>query len=161
MVIMPGVPLRVLLLMAAAIPLAAASLPTGFSETLVASGMSSPTAFAFAPDGRLFVCQQNGQLRVIKNGALLTTPFVSLSVDSAGERGLLGIAFDPDFAANQWVYVYYTTTTTPRYNRVSRFTASGDVAMPPTTTAARSTSDPMASSMSPSATMQPVRTPRR
>jgi glucose/arabinose dehydrogenase len=129
MAIMPDLPRRVLLLMAAAIPLAAASLPAGFSETLIASGISSPTAFAFAPDGRLFVCQQNGQLRIIKNGSLLTTPFVSLSVDSAGERGLLGIAFDPDFAANQWVYVYYTTTTTPRYNRVSRFTASGDIAM--------------------------------
>ena len=46
---------------------------------------------AFAPDGRLFVCQQGGQLRVIKNGALLSAPFVTLAVDSSGERGLLGI----------------------------------------------------------------------
>ena len=65
----------------------------------------------FAPDGRLFVCQQGGQLRVIKNGVLLSTPFVSLTVDSNGERGLLGVAFDPNFASNQYVYVYYTTTT--------------------------------------------------
>ncbi len=47
---------------------AAAVLPPGFSESLVASGISSPTAMAFAPDGRLFVCQQGGQLRVIKDG---------------------------------------------------------------------------------------------
>jgi glucose/arabinose dehydrogenase len=108
--------------------LQAASLPAGFTEAQVASGLSSPTAFAFAPDGRLFVCLQGGQLRVIKNGALLATPFVTVSVDSAGERGLLGVAFDPNFAANQFVYVYYTVSTTPRFNRVSRFTANGDVA---------------------------------
>ena len=67
-----------------------------------------PTAMAFSPDGRLFVCLQGGQLRVIKNGALLPTPFVSLTVDSSGERGLLGVTFDPNFASNQFVYVYYT-----------------------------------------------------
>ena len=83
---------------------------------------------AFAPDGRLFVCLQTGQLRVIKNGALLANPFVSLTVDSFGERGLLGIAFDPSFASNQFVYVYHTVPGTPAHNRVSRFTANGDVA---------------------------------
>jgi glucose/arabinose dehydrogenase len=83
----------------------------------------------FAPDGRLFVCQQTGQLRIIKNGGLLATPFVSLTVDSFGERGLLGIAFDPDFVSNQFVYVYHTVPGTPAHNRVSRFTANGDVAV--------------------------------
>ena len=107
----------------------AASLPSGFTETLVASGMSSPTAMAMAPDGRLFVCQQNGRLRVIKNGALLSTPFVIINVDSNGERGLLGVAFDPDFNSNGYVYVYYTTASSPTHNRVSRFTANGDVAV--------------------------------
>jgi len=107
---------------------AAATLPTGFSETMVSSGLSSPTAMDFAPDGRLFVCQQGGQLRVIKNGVLLATPFVTLTVDSSGERGLLGIAFDPSFATNNFVYVYYTVPGSPSHNRVSRFTASGDVA---------------------------------
>jgi glucose/arabinose dehydrogenase len=107
----------------------AAGLPPGFQETRVAAGLSSPTAMAFAPDGRLFICQQGGQLRVFKNGALLPTPFVSLNVDSSGERGLLGVAFDPNFAVNQWVYVYYTVNTTPRRNRISRFTANGDVAL--------------------------------
>jgi glucose/arabinose dehydrogenase len=83
----------------------------------------------FAPDGRLFVCLQGGQLRIIKNGGLLTTPFVSLTVDSVGERGLLGIAFDPNFASNQFVYLYHTVPGTPAHNRVSRFTANGDVAV--------------------------------
>jgi len=107
----------------------AATLPAGFTETRVATGLSNPTAMEFAPDGRLFVCLQDGRLRVIKNGALLSTPFLSLTVDSSGERGLLGIAFDPNFASNNFVYVYYTATTSPRHNRVSRFTANGDVAV--------------------------------
>jgi glucose/arabinose dehydrogenase len=83
---------------------------------------------AFSPDGRLFVCLQGGQLRVIKNGSLLAAPFVSLTVDSNGERGLLGLTFDPNFASNQFVYVYYTVPGAPAHNRISRFTASGDVA---------------------------------
>src|SRR2546426_11659168 len=107
----------------------AASLPTGFTETQIASGLSGPTAMAFAPDGRLFVCQQGGQLRVIKNGSLLTTPFLTVTVDSSGERGLLGVAFDPDFPTNGFVYIYYTATTPATHNRVSRFTANGDVAV--------------------------------
>jgi glucose/arabinose dehydrogenase len=102
----------------------AATLPANFTETTFASGFSNPTAMTFAPDGRLFVCQQDGQLRVFKNGALLATPFVSLTVDSNGERGLLGVAFDPNFATNSFVYLYYTATTPQIHNRVSRFTAS-------------------------------------
>lgn len=102
----------------------AATLPSGFAETRVATGLASPTAMSFAPDGRLFVCEQGGRLRVIKNGALLSQPFVTLSVNSSGERGLLGVAFDPNFASNGFVYVYYTTAAAPIHNRVSRFTAS-------------------------------------
>jgi glucose/arabinose dehydrogenase len=103
---------------------AGATLPAGFSEFRVAAGLASPTAMAFAPDGRLFVAQQGGALRVIKDDALLAQPFVTVSVSSAGERGLLGVALDPDFASNRRVYVYYTTPTSPIHNRVSRFTAS-------------------------------------
>ena len=109
----------------------AANLPTGFTEVQVGGNLSgSLTAMAFAPDGRLFVCQQGGQLRVIKNGVLLSTPFVSLTVDSSGERGLLGIAFDPNFATNHYLYGYYTVATSPIHNRVSRLTAAGNTAAP-------------------------------
>jgi glucose/arabinose dehydrogenase len=107
----------------------AATLPTGFTEALVASGLSNPTAMQFAPDGRLFVAEQGGRLRVIKNGALLATPFLTVTVSSVGERGLLGIAFDPNFATNHFVYIYYTATTPAIHNRISRFTANGDVAV--------------------------------
>ena len=101
-----------------------ATLPTGFAETRVATGMPSPTAMAVAPDGRIFVAQQGGALRVVKNGALLAQPFLTVSVNASGERGLLGVAFDPNFATNNFVYVYYTTSSAPIHNRVSRFTAS-------------------------------------
>ena len=117
-----------LLVISGARVLNAATVPTGFTDTLVANGLNNPTSMALAPDGRIFVCQQGGALRVIKNGVLLATPFLTVSVDSAGERGLLGVAFDPNFASNQLVYVYYTVPT-PAHNRVSRFIASGDVAL--------------------------------
>jgi glucose/arabinose dehydrogenase len=111
------------------VPGRAATVPSGFTETLVANGLVSPTAMQFAPDGRLFVAEQGGRLRVIKNGALLSTPFVTLTVSSTGERGLLGIAFDPSFATNQFVYLYYTATSPTIHNRISRFTANGDLAV--------------------------------
>ncbi len=107
----------------------AATVPAGFADSTYVSGLVAPTAMEFAPDGRLFVTQQGGQLRVIENGALLAAPFVSVAVNSTGERGLLGIAFDPNFASNQYVYVYYTTTAGDAHNRVSRFTANGNVAV--------------------------------
>ncbi len=112
----------------------AATLPEGFTQSRVATGLEYPTAMAFAPDGRLFVAEQAGKLRVIEGGRLLDTPFVNLStkVDSSGERGLLGVAFDPAFSDNGYVYVYYTkeaASSTPAHNRVVRFTASGDRAV--------------------------------
>ena len=82
----------------------------------------------FAPDGRLFISEQDGALRIVKNGLLLPTAFVTLPVNSSGERGLLGVAFHPAFATNGFVYIYYTANSPTVHNRVSRFTAVGDVA---------------------------------
>ena len=106
----------------------AATLPTGFTEAAFGASMATGcTAMAFAPDGRLFVSQQNGSLRVIKNGVLLGPAFMTLSVDSNGERGLLGVAFDPSFSTNHFIYAYHTVAGSPAHNRVSRYTANGDV----------------------------------
>ncbi|WP_420148567.1 PQQ-dependent sugar dehydrogenase [Spirosoma sp.] len=103
--------------------------PAGFSQVQIASGLNNPTAMAFAPDGRIFVTEQNGQLRIIKNGSLLPTPFVTISnVYSSGEAGLNGVALDPNFTTNGYVYLYYTVPGAPYNNRISRFTAVGDVA---------------------------------
>jgi len=98
------------------------ALPEDFVDSIFADGFSNPTSMAFAPDGRLFVAENGGDLRVVKNGSVLATPFLSVSVDSDGERGLNGITFDPDFTNNGFVYVYYTTDDSSN-NRISQFTA--------------------------------------
>jgi glucose/arabinose dehydrogenase len=107
------------------------SVPSGFQDNLVAR-VSSPIALAFTPDGRLLIAEQGGRLRVFKN-SLLATPALNLSsrLCSDSERGLLGVAVDPQFASNRYVYLYYTfdkfnncatQTTNVPVNRVSRFT---------------------------------------
>src|ERR1051325_7830541 len=110
--------------------LKSATLPPGFTETQVGGNLGgTPTAMEFAPDGRIFVCLQEGRVRVIQNGALLATPFVTVATTANNERGLLGISFDPNFASNQFVYLYYTVISSPIHNRISRFTANGNVAV--------------------------------
>jgi glucose/arabinose dehydrogenase len=109
------------------------SLPPNFTDTVEGSGLNLATAIALAPDGRIFACEQPGTLRIIQNGVLLATPFVTISVDSNGERGLLGVTLDPNFSSNQYVYVYYTVPANggnPPHNRVSRFTGNGNQAVP-------------------------------
>ena len=105
------------------------ALPAGFVRSTVAQGFGSLlTSAAFAPDGRLFLTELTGRVRIVKNGALLPTPFATLPVLDGGERGLLGVALDPDFAANGHVFLYFTTPQGS--NRISRFTAAGDVVAP-------------------------------
>lgn len=114
--------------------LTAATLPAGFTETEMASFTGSPTCMQFSPDGKLFIAQQNGVMPVWQNGSQLSANFFAnqpLVTDTASERGLLGIAFDPNFASNRFVYVYYTTVGGDHHNQVVRFTAdsSGNLAV--------------------------------
>ena len=104
----------------------AASLPEGFTETQIAIGMTSVTRMEVSPDNRIFVCEQGGNVRIIHDGILQPTPFLTVSADTLGEHGLVGITFDPDFLNNHYLYVYYTAATPTVHNRVSRFTADGD-----------------------------------
>lgn len=104
-----------------------ASVPSGFVDSTVVTGLDKPTQMAFTPDGRLLVAEQGGKLRVVKNGALLSTPAISLTVNKAGERGFSGVVADPDFANNNYIYLYYTRYSgAVAHNRLSRFTMSGD-----------------------------------
>src|SRR5262249_45638802 len=82
--------------------------PAGFTETAVATALSSPTSMDIAPDGRVFIAQQNGVIRIVENDALLPTQFGKLTVDSSYEHGLLGITLDPNFETNHYLYVFYT-----------------------------------------------------
>jgi uncharacterized repeat protein (TIGR03806 family) len=122
-------PLAALLLSSTA-ALRADALPEGFTQSPVVAGLTGATAMEVAPDGRVFVCEQTGALRVVKDDKLLPEPFVSVRVDSSWERGLLGVAFDPRFAYNGFVYLCYISPTPYPHHRVSRFTARGDRAVP-------------------------------
>ncbi|GAA5116944.1 PQQ-dependent sugar dehydrogenase [Luteolibacter yonseiensis] len=114
----------------------AATLPAGFAETKIADDLN-PVTMSFSPDGRLFLCEKHGLLRLIDGEKLLPKPVLDLSskVDAWNERGLLSVCFDPEFSKNGWIYVYYTHNRDPddkartsSNNRVSRFTLKGDVA---------------------------------
>jgi uncharacterized repeat protein (TIGR03806 family) len=111
-------------------PLSAASFPDGFEERTVVAGLTGATAMEVAPDGRVFVCEQTGTLRVVKHDRLLPEPFLAVAVDSSWERGLLGVALDPEFPAQPFVYVTYVVAKPYPHHRVSRFTAAGDRAVP-------------------------------
>ncbi len=115
---------------------AAATLPAGFSDQFVAA-VQSPVALAWTPDGRMLINSKEGALRIYENGALLPDPALDLSsvICADSERGLLGVAVDPDFTSNHYVYLYYTfkkhgvcESRTPNIpvNRVSRFVLNDD-----------------------------------
>lgn len=78
----------------------------------VVTGLSSPV-YLTAPSGdaRLFVVEQPGRIRIVKNGQLLATPFLDITarVKAGGEQGLLSMAFDPQYAANGFFHVYFTS----------------------------------------------------
>jgi len=116
---------------------AAAVVPSGFSDDLVVA-VSGPTALAFTPDRRMLVTTQGGTLRVVQNGAMAASPAVDLTsrICSQSERGVLGVAVDPAFATNRFVYLYYTHNLFGTcVNRVSRWVlndanvASGEVVL--------------------------------
>lgn len=106
------------------LPLTAHALPARFSKSVVIRGLYAPTAMAFLPDGRVLVAEQAGTLRLIDHSQLQTTPYLTVRTTATGERGLLGVAVDPNFNRNHYVYVYYTVPGTPAHNRVRRFTQS-------------------------------------
>jgi uncharacterized protein (TIGR03437 family) len=119
------------------------TLPPGFTDTLVAS-VASPTAIAFLPNGKMLITTQGGTIRIFDGSTLLATPALNISsrICSNSERGLLGIAVDPDFNTNQWIYVFYTHpgnggcgtgSTAGPWNRVSRFTFNGANTIDPAT----------------------------
>ena len=106
------------------------ALPTGFAATQVASQLLSPTAMTVAPDGRAFIALQGGDVRIVQNGDLLPTPFLSIATSYGNaSQGLFGITLDPNFESNGYVYVDYTVGGSTAYQRISRFTADGNVAV--------------------------------
>jgi uncharacterized protein (TIGR03437 family) len=120
-------------------------LPAGFSDARVFA-VGGPTAIAFTPDQRMLVSTQSGTLRVFQNDTLLPAPalsFPATRICTNSERGLLGLAVDPDFARNQFIYLYYTfrrpngdcgsRSLNGPVNRVSRFVLPANNVVDPNT----------------------------
>ena len=115
------------------------TLSSGFAQTQLAHGLSKPVAIAFAPNGDIYVAEQTGTILIYRNGAILPTPVVTIpNVYSSGECGLLGLAFDPNFATNGYLYVSYTVSVTntagtiQSFAQLSRFTVVNDTINPST-----------------------------
>lgn len=99
--------------------------PPGFAANeVISSGLSGPTCFCIAPDGRIFIAQKNGAIRIWKEGeGLLTAPFHTFPAYNSSERGLIGMALDPDFKSNGRVYVHYNTSESPGFAVIARVAA--------------------------------------
>jgi glucose/arabinose dehydrogenase len=107
-------------------PASAAPPPEFQTSLVVGAGLNEPSGFEIAPDGRIFILERSGTIKIFKNGQLLEEPFAVLPSEATGDRGLIGVAFDPEFGVtNHYVYFYYTGLDLR--NRLVRFDASGDV----------------------------------
>jgi glucose/arabinose dehydrogenase len=103
--------------------------PSGYSWQMVVSGLNRPEGLVNAGDGsrRLFILEQGGLIRILKDGTLLPTPFLDLTqkVSCCGERGLLGLVFHPKYAENGFFYVDYTESANNRlYTVIARYSVS-------------------------------------
>jgi glucose/arabinose dehydrogenase len=114
-------------------PTASAQRPLGLEE--VATGLRSPL-YATSPPGdleRVFIVEQGGRIKILRDGAVLPTLFLDVTAltNNSGERGLLGLAFHPNYASNGWFYINYTNTSgNTRVDRITVSATDPDVADP-------------------------------
>jgi glucose/arabinose dehydrogenase/PKD repeat protein len=129
----------------AATPAHAATLPAGFDLVTVKSGFTQPTEVAWAPDGRMFVAEKQGKVRLVTaDGTLLPSAILDITakVNHYSDRGLLGLAVDRDFATNHWLYLLYVAelspmnpdTGTAAVSRLTRVTVNANNTVSPETT---------------------------
>jgi len=118
---------------------AAVTFLDAFDDEAVVNGLTRPTCMAFSPDGRIFVAEKGGRIKVVTAaGQLLSTPFATVAVNNANDRGLLGITLDPNFPGTPYIYLAYTTdiippnpdNSTSRIHRITRMNANGNVMLP-------------------------------
>jgi glucose/arabinose dehydrogenase len=126
-----------LLLSSSLVVLAPSPVEAAGQISVYRSGLNWPIALGFAPDGRIFFAERlTGNIRIIENGSLLPTPFYTLTgTETSGERGLLGLALDPEFDATPYVYAYQTyddVTNGTIYNRIVRILANANTGLPHT-----------------------------
>ena len=124
-----------------AAPAGAATYPAGFEERTIVGGLDQPVSMAWAPDGRLFIIEKPGRLKVVAPGATQATTILNISgrVNSFHDRGLLGLALDSNFASNGLLYLSYTydiqpmvgDSDAPMVSRVGRYTISANNVVSP------------------------------
>lgn len=103
------------------VPRAVAQIPVGFELTEFAGGFDLPIALAQTPDGRVFVAERVGRVRIVgRDGSIQSTPFAEFEVFIEGESGLLGMAIDPAFEQNGYVYLFLTVSDSEQ--QIIRFT---------------------------------------
>lgn len=86
---------------------------------ITAQGLQAPRAIDISMDGRIFITEKRGSIRVVENGTLLAEPLGDIKVENIGDGGLLGLTLHPNFTQNHMFYVYYTySNNTGLYNRV-------------------------------------------
>jgi glucose/arabinose dehydrogenase len=121
-----------ILFLCAPVTAAAVTYLAGFEERPIVEGLPAPTGMAWAPDGRLFVIEKEGRLKVVAPGGSSAAPVYDLSseVNSYWDRGLLGIAVDSGYPTNNYIYLFYTRERQPltpdddgqMVSRLERFT---------------------------------------
>jgi glucose/arabinose dehydrogenase len=97
-------------------------LPADYRIEYLLDGLEMPTQMAAAPDGRIFIAEQLGAVRIVEGGALRDEPFITIDVytpETVEEHGLTGVVLDPDFPENHFVYLYYTADN-PRRDVIAR-----------------------------------------
>ena len=111
----------VLVLVLAIVPAASADAAATFEPVL--TGLSFPSNMAFSPDGRLFFAEKDtGDIRVVRDGALVADPSRTSTCCRRANRALLGLALDPAFDTQPWIYVYYSDPVS-QLNRLARIRA--------------------------------------
>jgi glucose/arabinose dehydrogenase len=106
-----------------------AQLQENVEVRVVATGLNTPWALAFAPDGRLFFTERPGRVRVIEDGVLLDEPLITLPADESAEGGVMGLAVDPGFPEEPYLYTKYTYRSAEGLmNRVVRLRVDGNSA---------------------------------
>lgn len=95
-------------------------------EQVITAALDRPVSMAVAPDGRVFICEQAGRVRVVRAGRLLSRPVAVVPTHAQFEEGLLAVACDPDFNRTHHLYLLFTVADPARHERLLRVTVSGD-----------------------------------
>ena len=105
-----------------------------FKVETVAENLQVPWAFAFLPDGNIFVTERPGRVRIIENGKLKAEPvFTVADVEASGESGLMDISLHPNFSENKFVYLAYAYGKSGKFDRVVRYKFDGKTFVEPKT----------------------------